>query len=217
MNASAPVTPSTLFYLFADRVAPKDKVTTEGLEVPCRGVKVQKKALVATAFAAAFVHLRDQGLIGLELQQKKVLFVKTRKVVVTRVGEATRPGLEGAVLEGLGPKATATVDEVIRRWFGGDEFSPFDHVLDAIAAEALDAGCFEHPETEGGGRVRKLLARSVTVPVCERIAALEPDFQTFHSRWSVFQSSEPDLHDELIEECEKAIDDREEDPDDTFD
>jgi hypothetical protein len=95
LDVAAPQVPtgSTLLYLFADRVAPKDKALTVGVEVPCKDFKVQKKPLAASMFGAAFFGLRDRGLMSLELVQKKVLLVKTRKVVAKRLGDESGQGL----------------------------------------------------------------------------------------------------------------------------
>jgi hypothetical protein len=218
-SAGGELTPSTLLYLFGDQVAPKDKALTEGVEVPCRGVKVQKRPLAAAMFAAAFLGLREQGLVTFEVQQKKVLFVKTKKVVVTRTGTAAggRPGLEGAVLAGLGSDASATVSEIIRKWFGEDVYSPWSDVIGVAVEEAMGAGCFEAVEVERGRMARKLLGSTKTQPDCERIAKFAVAFDAFHARWKAFESREADLSRELLDDCAGAIKSRVESSDDDFD
>lgn len=218
-EAGAELTPSTLLYLFGDQVAPKDKALTEGVEVPCRGSKVQKRPLAAAMFAAAFFALREQGIVTLEVQQKKVLFVKTKKVVVTRTGADAggRPGLEGAVLAGLGNEASATVSDIIRKWFGEDVVSPWSDVIGVAVEEAMEAGCFEAVEVERGRVARKLLGSTKVQPNCDRIAGLAGAFDAFLARWQEFEAGEGDLYRELLDDCAGAIKSRVEASDDDFD
>lgn len=205
-------TASTLTYLFADRIAPKDKAMTQGAKVPCTEVKVQKKALAQTMFAVAFMRLRDQGQITLDIEEKGFLFFKWKKTKLRRTGSEGRPGLEGAVMETASEEDG--VRQVVWRWFGQDMRDPWRHVINQAIAEAGAMGYLKEVDAQRGKVAGFLLGKTDFQPDCDRIASLEGQFEEFAARWREFQQAEPQVYDEVMTECSKAIASRLESDDD---
>ena len=199
-------------YLFGDQVAPPDKALTVGVQVPCKELKVQRKPLTASMFAAAFFNLREQGVVGLEVVQKKVLFVKTTKVIVSRLQSGDRPGLEGAVVQNTA--GGESVKDIIRSWYRRDVTDPWRLVIDEAVSEAVAQGYFEGTDAGRGKIAGAVLGNTNMTPVCEKIAPLEGEFDKFLSGWNAFQTSEPDLYRELVDDSAGAIASRVESTDD---
>lgn len=191
-------------YLFADKFAPKDKAMTAGIEVPCKDFKVQRKPLAGLVFAAAFFGLREQGLLGLEVVQKKILFVKTAQVVAKRLRDEARSGLEGAVMA-LVDSQGDRVKSIVYKWFGRDTFDPWHRVVSASAEEAVERGFIKAVDTERGKVAGLVLGKTRLEPDCSAISGLESAANDFVTKWQSFQSSEPDLYKELLEECSTGI------------
>ena len=204
---------STLLYLFADKVAPKDKKLTAGIAVPCKDLKVQRKPLAGLLFAAAFYGLREQGLVSLEVVHKKVVFVKTKHVFARKLRDEVRSGLEGAVLAGIGAEGEKA-KTVVHRWFGSDSYDPWHFVILAAAEEAVELGVIKAVEAERGKVARLVLGKTHLEPDCSAIAGLEAAANEFVGKWQNFQTSEPELYKELVDECSAAISSRLETDDD---
>lgn len=194
-------------YLFADKFAPKDKAMTAGIEVPCKDLKVQRKPLAGMMFAAAFSGLREHGLLSLEVVQKKILLVKTRQVVAKRLMDEARLGLEGAVMAGVGPQGDR-VKTIVYKWFDRDSFDPWHHVISTSAEEALEQGFMKAVDAERGKVAGFILGKTRIEPDCSAITRLEGVANDFVTKWQNFQSSEPELYKELLEECSSGISSR---------
>lgn len=201
-------TASMLMYLVADRLVPEKKFRTIGVDVPCKGVKVQLEELAGGLFAASFWSLREQGAVALErTRTRRMLLIPATRVRVARLGRPERGGLEGEILKIL--EDEDHVYDLIRRWFGSDSRSPQWDVLQATMREAVDLGYIERTETDTGrGTITGFFLGKTEVkfePRCEKISTLEARFDDFASRWRAFRSSESELYEALMDQCKKAI------------
>ena len=196
---------STLLYLFADRIVPRDTAWTTGVEVPCAGVKVQRRPLAALMFAAAFFSLRQQGLVELSLGTRRALFVPNQAVNVTGVAGAERPALEGAVLAHLTATTEDHVYEIIRRWFRTSAADPWHSVIEQGVQEAAALEYLVSVDAHRGRVGAWLLGETKRTGACDRIAALAGDYEEFAAHWQRFCRSERELCRPLMSECERAI------------
>jgi hypothetical protein len=202
--------PSTLLYLFADRVVQKDSILTGGTPVPCKEIKVATNSLAVTQFAFAFWSLRDQGVIGLAIGPKKGLIFKKTPVLVRQLRPAGSGGLEGEILRMLSSMPPdASVRDIIYQWFGSDSSWPHKIVISWAAGEAIALGL----GTKGEGGIKSAIKGMFSgkidfVPNCSQIAPLEPHANQLFARWQQFQANEAALYQTLIAECKSAIDSR---------
>ena len=199
---------STLLYLFANRLVPRDTALTMGVEVPCAGVKVQRRPLAEIMFAAAFFSLRQQSLVQLSVGTRKVWFVTTGAVTVTRVGEGERSGLEGVVLQHLTGGPGDHVYDIIRRWLPTSVVDPWDRVIEHGVQEAAALGYLVKVDAHRGRVGAFLLGDTRLEGDCERIAALGRQYERFATHWQYFCRSERDLCRQLMKACAKAIESR---------
>ena len=108
-DPALPASPSLLFYLHAERLAP---TTRWGTKAPLANVRVDNNRLACAILAIAFWHLRESGLVRLELgQELKVLEVRTRlRIARASPGDDGRcDGIEGGLLQVLTPGTMPTL------------------------------------------------------------------------------------------------------------
>jgi hypothetical protein len=201
-------TPSTLIYLFADKIV--DQVVTASwlrkcTRVPCRGAQVQTDKLACLLLASALWALREDGLIGLALVNRKKWMFDRKQVEVIRLKQADRSGLEGLLLDGLVLKSE-DLDGVICRAFAESIVDPWDDVVQEAVRDAVASGYIEEvsdpndvAENDPGEWQRGLRSK------CQEIATLENEFARFNSSWERFRSSEPDLSEHLLHRCGNAL------------
>jgi hypothetical protein len=201
-------TPSTLIYLFADKIV--DQVVTASwlrkcTQVPCRNAQVQTDKLACLLLASALWALREDGLIGLVLVNRKKWMFDRTQVEVIRLKQANRSGLEGLLLDGL-VLESEDLDGVICRAFAESIVDPWDDVVREAVRAAVASGYIEEAidpndvaENDPGEWQRGLRSK------CQEIAILENEFARFNSSWERFRSSEPDLFEHLLHRCGNAL------------
>jgi hypothetical protein len=107
-DPARPPSSSLLFYLYAERVVPAAR---RGTKAPLAGVRVDTRRLACVLFAVAFWHLRELGLVGLEVAHERRGLKTSTRVRVTRASlgedalreEGQRDGIEGGILDVLTP------------------------------------------------------------------------------------------------------------------
>jgi hypothetical protein len=200
--------PSTLIYLFADRVvetiAPA-RWFLKGTRVPCKDVEVRTDRLACLLLASAFWTLREQGLIQLAVITKKRWIFDTVQVEVVPLNQAARSGLEQLLVDSI-TREGDSVAGVIRRAFAESVTDPWTDVVkeavrDAIASGYVeDVGARSDVYNSGPAQGQRELR-----PKCGEIANLESQFEGFAALWERFRSSEPALYEQLLRNCENAV------------
>lgn len=228
------VTPSTLLYLFADRVIEADRALTAGTEVPCSDAKVRRKDLVATVFAWALHGLAEQGRAEIEHRTRKRLkLITTTDVIVSPTATTAETASAPPAAEGGGTasdpdggdpqgEAVASVEErlaaalaaagepvpayrLVRDWYGEDVGDPYGHAISALREVAASRGFFDTVDL-GRGRVAGLLLGNTTLePRCADIAAAADRFAGAHAAWEAFAADAPETASLLISRCGRAV------------
>lgn len=122
---SLAVSPSLLFYLFADRLdvagRPSQVGTSTGI-VPCHDdLPVQKRALAVTLLASAFWGLREWGLIRLDVERKWLYISWHTYVKITLLRDGEAAGLEEQLVATMrrnpyeGPRTTHLREKSLQR------------------------------------------------------------------------------------------------------
>ena len=192
-------------YLFADRLLPPRTGRSHGIHVPCTNEHVQLESLAILLFSAAFWSLREQGLIALHVVEHPSARwpVHHSDVSLERLDGATRPGLEGAVMENLGGEATLC--DVVYGWSSQHTNNPWHDVIQEVVDEALIAG-YLHSASENTGVLGRLLGHGTELESdCSKIADVEEDFSRFHELWRDFRANESPLCEHLTSECKRAL------------
>jgi hypothetical protein len=215
MQAEPEGTPSAaaLLYLFADQWAPPDRAMTTGTKVPCKEVKVAKKALAAGLFASSFWNLHHHGFVSLDVYEHKRMFMRFTNVVATKLKEGMRPGLEGMVLAAQNPIGgeRKSARDTIREIFGYDVSDPHATVIRWVQQETVEGGVMT--TAQAGGIVGAFKGTSFE-PICEEIAKFQPMGQQVVSRWQAWVGEQGSFAQLLLDECAKAIGSRTESSDD---
>jgi hypothetical protein len=199
--------PSTLIYLFADHFV--DPVTASWLRkctpVPCKDAQVQTDKLACLLLASAVWALREDGLIGLAVVNKKKWLFDRVQVDVVQLKQADRSGLEG-VLAGSLVLEREDLDDMICRAFAESIVDPWDDVVKEAVKDAIACGYIEAVRApddvaqSGPDRDQRGLR-----PICHEIRNLESKFENLTSTWERFRSSEPDLYEQLLHHCGNAL------------
>ena len=199
------VSPALLGYCFADRLVAPARLKLTGVALPCRDVAVKADELAGTLFAISFWNLRRQGLLTLELVQKKRLGLFSETTVMAApAGQAQRSGLEGVILANLG-RSGRPVRDVIRDWYREDVLNPAQYVVNAVLREGVEAGWMTEVDTGRGKVGAALLGKTRVEPVCERIAGLEGAFDEVNAEWGRFRAMEAILAKALVDACQQAV------------
>ena len=192
-------------YLFADRLLPPRR-NSHGTHVPCSTQCVHTQSLAVLLFSAAFWSLREQALIELNIVEHP----STRwpvhhhhDVNLKRLDRASRPGLEGAVMESL--EDETTLCDVVYRWSDKHSNNPWHDVIEEETAEALAAGYLK-PASENTGVLARLIGHGNELDSdCSKIAGLEGKFSSFHESWGDFRENESPVYEHVTTECKKAL------------
>lgn len=207
-DTTQPPTPSLLLYLFADQVLPKSLM---GTKAPLADVKVPTANLARELFAVAFWHLRESGLVRLDLSREKVLFMNVTHLRVTRTGDGPRDSLEGAILRHLtGNPKQDTVKEIVRRWYGKDVSAPESYIPSAAEREGVAKGYIDVVDAHRNVVAAALIGKTQHVPNRDKILTLEPAFTEIFTQWKAFRAREPELAKQLDSEVGGAIKSRRE-------
>ena len=165
--------------------------------------------------AAAFWNLQHFGVVGLELKKGKSLgFIsRTELVAVMRGGPTSVPGIEGELLAMIVAGPPREIGRIVRDWFGKRVRDANPAVVDRVLAHCAQAGLVElRQEDTGRGAVAGLLlgrTRQVVIPKSSTIAAAGTALADMAGAWLAFRQAAPELAEELVTRCRKAIESRE--------
>ncbi|MBC7234102.1 MAG: hypothetical protein H5T68_12765 [Chloroflexi bacterium] len=205
------IAPSALAYLFGDTLedlfAGRARLSSNET-IPCREAKVKTKDLANAMLVAAFVHLANEGVLGLALSTKGML-VKSKFVLATRgSGQASHSGgLEGGIVANLTGKEGVGV--TVARVLGGESADPWQEVIRRARRYLVEKGYFAEEERHGIG---KLLGKQL-VPQCEKIAALQGEAEQVKAMLNAFRANQPALYEQLWKDVAGGIASRQEKPD----
>ena len=144
-NATVPQPlPSTLLYLFADRLVPAGNLLN-GTIVPGTETRVQMKELIGELVVAALWYLREQGYAKVEVIQTGFLFIKGHDIQITPLRQDALAGLEGMLLKYSGKGATMT--QTLKAMFGLRS-TGYQELNSVAFKSAIDRG---YLRAEGGG------------------------------------------------------------------
>lgn len=200
-NPSVPL----LVYLHADRFVARSSRLIDGTPVPCSDHAVHTRPLAALLFAAGFWSLAREHLIDIEpTEHRSVMgFFPHAEIKVVPRAHATRPGLEGSIMESL--EGAETVRDVVCRWSGSRSTDPWHDAIHEAVAEALAGGYLKEVEEDGGTLARLFWGGTHLEPDCGRIGRLEARFEEFDRSWLRFKGGGGSTHDRLIEQCKKSL------------
>lgn len=107
------------------------------------GKKVNQKNLAETALFAAFAYLSSQGYIGLSVREGKILFIKTKTAIATRLKEKLTgvTGLENVIFGRIGEERG--VGDAVSAIFSRDVQNPWGDILDIIKDDLVNRGIME--------------------------------------------------------------------------
>jgi hypothetical protein len=205
-----PLSASSLLYLGADAVVPRDKKLSMGLPVPCRDTSVDLKQASAVFAAAALWSLRDAGAVTLGVEAKKGLFGSKQRLAVRRGGGTVgNGGIEAGLAAAVAEKDPWARDTVYR-WLGRESGNPWASVVGAVEAELVAAGLLDAVEAQGlrGKLGAAASGRLKVTPRCDAVERVRGDVDTAVSRWQAFQTSERELAEVLVKECRDGVDAR---------
>ncbi|MDO9066694.1 MAG: zinc ribbon domain-containing protein [Chloroflexota bacterium] len=205
--------PSSLIYLFGDHFVERDTAFTAGEKLPCSEIKVKKKDLTEAMLAGAFAWLAQNGRISLSTGQKGTLiFKRTAAFVTVMRRDANDPGgLESGILHAIsGNLQTDSVEDVVYRVIPNTSVDPWSDVVDIARNHLFRMGFYQEGERSG---VVKFLAGRKLVPLCDRIATLQPGIGAAQALVQSFQVGNPALYRLLHDDIRKGIDSRYEAPD----
>ena len=212
-SAANAVGPSGLIYLFGDHFVERDTAFTAGEKLPCSEIKVKKKNLTEVMLAGAFAWLAQSGRISFSTGQKGTLIFKRTAAFVTVLRrDADDPGgLESSILHAIsGNLQTDSVEDVVYRVIPNTSVDPWGDVVDIARNHLFKMGFFQEGERSG---VVKFLAGRKLVPLCDRIATLQPGIGAAQALLQSIQLGNPALYRLLHDDIRKGIDSRYEAPD----
>jgi len=193
---------ASLFVLFADEVAPRDKAMKRGFTVPGKDVKVQEVALAQLLAAGTLWSMREQGLVSLAVvaEERKSLFGRTKTSTVVRVERTGKeaPGIDGLAAK-MVPAEGTSAWRVAASLVGQKSQHPGAQLVSRMILLAAEEGVVE-------SQVGKWTSAKAHPPSPERLAALKPVFAEVRDGWLMFQEREPELAKALLAECKSGID-----------
>lgn len=199
-------TPPLLLYFYADKIISTGNITDWRTVIPCKDVKVKGLDLATLLFASSFWHLREQGLLQLEVLATKRLLVVRDTIVRVRLLEAgERSGLEGAIVSLLSAEQEMAVIDLIVRWIGKTVPRPDELVVQGVQEEAVALGYMDEVDAERGRAAGKLMGKTRREPNCHMIATLEHDAEVAIARIEQFKTAEPNVYGALSADCKRGI------------
>lgn len=214
MSSSEPsITPSGLVYLFGEQFVEQARAVGETLLYS--GVKVKARELAEMLYGVALLALEANGVVRLELAQRKRLLglASQQTVAVVRLGSAAPGGLEAAILAYLdADPARNDVAELLGRHLGQEMPDPWGHMT-ALVKRDLVARGFLHEDRQARSGLGRLLGDKVTVSaVRERIAPLAPVVPRVKALLADAQARRPQMMAQLWKDLRKGYSSREEKP-----
>jgi hypothetical protein len=208
-TAANAIAPSGVIFLFGDRFVERDTLFTAGEKLPCSEIKVKKKPLTEVMLAGAFAWLAQNGRISFSTGQKGTLVFKRSAAFVTvmRRDPIDPGGLESSILHAIsGSLQSDSVEDVVYRVIPNTNVDPWGDIVDIARNHLFRMGFYQEGDRSG---VAKFLAGRKLVPLCDRIATLQPGIGPAQALLQSYQGLYRLLHDDI----RKGIDSRYEAPD----
>lgn len=217
MEINAPISASTLVYLFADQFSePARGLTIQGAIAPRTGAKLNAKPLVASLYLSAFMELTETGVARLErVEVKKLLGKETVLALALLYEPAERiSGLAWQVVRSIQAAKTPEqrrVLDVVTRVIGGRDstYYPWLVALSWSMGEAEAEGLIQRPEKKPNVlkamfNPTESLTRATAIAEC--VNPLEAYLASTKSRLLAFEQSLGTDAASLRKEIEKGID-----------
>lgn len=201
---------STLVYCFADRFLPTPGHLDGKVVIPLTGTNVALNVLANTLFGVAFGSLARRGKLSLREVEKKVLFVKSKHVVVTfspdaREDDESPSSLEYDIVKFGRNLKEPSVKDIVRATYGRDVDNPQHRVLQFASSNLIKAGLMGEQVTHRDGIVGKLAGDKKTpIWLADRIQPLADQGQAVWSAHQAWSAAEP-CADRLMSEISAGI------------
>jgi hypothetical protein len=174
------------------------------MEIPCSGVKVDRRELAETALATAFIDLDRRGYCRLYLGTRPGPLGISRKETVCLEppqSSISATGLEGWILDTLGAgKTRNNAFSIARRMRVAPTASPSPGAIIAkIGRDLLEQGYFQ-----GRGKLAQAFVGQKLVPDCQRIAALQREVEPVMDMLKAFERDAPEVYRQLFWDIHKA-------------
>lgn len=206
--------PHLLLFLYADQLVDSDPFVTAGTALPWRNVRVRTQPLAVMVWSAAFLDLRDQGIVALDLAGARSLTRREPAVRVGLRGDTPRfGGVRGMIVDAIQAGRYGTVEGIV---FAALEPVPDACETTARAAclEAGDAG-FLRVRTAGAPNAVRMTGvggELLIEPRGGRIAAAAPAAKRTVLRMTRFTGAEPELAATIAREASAGMRARSLDP-----
>ena len=157
-----------------------------GMRLPCAAARARSRDLRSLVLAVAFWHLRDQGLVRLEVVQERIklspIHVPGAKEVVVKVrvrrvqsrALSFPASLEQELLEFVGAGGDQSVADVVAAWFGRRYSAPSYHVLEVVT---------EYGHALGYATESRFLFRRKLEWDCGKVTTLARELESLLRRW----------------------------------
>jgi hypothetical protein len=203
--------PGGIIFLFGDRFVERDTIFTAGEKLPCSEIKVKKKPLTEAMLAGAFAWLAQSGRISVGQKGTLVFKRPAAFVTVTRRDPVDPGGLEASILHAIsGSLQSDSVEDIVYRVIPNTNVDPWGDIVDIARNHLFRMGFYQEGERAG---LMKALAGRKLVPLCDRIATLQPGIGAAQALLQSFQAGNPTLYRLLHDDIRKGIDSRYEAPD----
>jgi hypothetical protein len=203
MDTTRTVTPLAAALLAAEKIAKPGKL--DGVHIAGSQAKVSQSDLAAKLLAFAFMHLRDEGALTLQIASKKVLFVTTTWVQVQRTGSpAATDGVAAALFNAT--RDGKSVRDAVWDWFGQSYSNPYPIPVQAATQEAIEAG-YLLPAKQGiGGVIGSMFTGAVATTVApgkeDDVRAIADETA---AKWAEYQTNGSALLDMVVKQCTSGI------------
>ncbi len=197
---------ASLLCLYADEVVPLDDWKSKGTRLPGRDVKVKTSPLAAHVCAFALWGLEQDGAVRLDLQEKRRLGMRTRKLLVEPVAALPRSSaIERGLLEVVLGRGPQDADDVVKDWLRRDMTDPHGAVIAWALAEGLLSGVLEEVDAGRGAVAAVVKGRTELVPSPARAAEARQAFGQVLEAWRHFTATRGPLAEALLDKCMKGL------------
>jgi len=206
MENTRTVSPFVSALFAAERIAKPGKL--DGIHIAGSDAKVSTADLAPKILAYAFLTLRDEGAISLQVASKKVLFVTTSWVQVQRTGT---PGANaGAVASLFNSTADGkSVRDAVYAWYRQDQTNPWPWSIQIATQEAIDAGYLAAAQQNIAGKIGSIFSGAMPTAI---VAGKEADIRAIGDdaakKWASYTSADGGLLELLVKQCASGISSR---------
>lgn len=133
---------STIVYLHADKYVPEATLLNWKVVIG-DGTRIDQKKFAAQLIQVAVLYLRKHNFIELELQEKKVLFIKTTNLVLKKCkdDDGTLSGLEAEIMHSL--IQDQSIYNVVRNIIPHDVMNPWSDLINITQRDLIEHGILD--------------------------------------------------------------------------